>query len=45
MGIVGQSQAADSGATAQSTKAKTDGEMAAEVKDIMRSVDEVKRCP
>ena len=45
MGIVGQSQAADFEATAQSTKAKTDGEMAAEVKDIMRSVDEVKRLP
>jgi len=45
MGIVGQSQAVDSGPAAQSTKPRTDGEMTAEVKDIMRSVDEVKRLP
>lgn len=45
MGIVGQSQAVDSGPAAQSAKPRTDGEMTAEVKDIMRSVDEVKRLP
>ncbi|MFI3185132.1 MAG: thioredoxin fold domain-containing protein [Methylococcaceae bacterium] len=45
MGIVGQSQAVDSDPAAQSTKPRTDGEMTAEVKDIMRSVDEVKRLP
>ncbi len=45
MGIAGQSQAVDSEPAAQSTKPRTDGEMTAEVKDIMRSVDEVKRLP
>jgi thiol:disulfide interchange protein DsbC len=45
MGVFGQSQAAESDKTAQSAKPKTDGEMTAEVKDIMRSVDEVKRLP
>ncbi len=45
IGIVGQIQAAEPDKVAQSTKPTTDGEMTAEVKDIMRSVDEVKRLP
>ena len=45
MGAIGQSQAVESEPSAQSTKPRTDGEVTAEVKDIMRSVDEVKRLP
>ena len=37
MGVYGQTQAAESDKTAQSAKPKTDGEMTAEVKDIMRT--------
>lgn len=44
LGLLGQAQA-DYGNSNQSTKPKPDGEMTAEVKDIMRSVDEVKRLP
>ena len=44
-GIFGQSQARESDTVNQSTKPKMDSEMTAEVKDIMRSVDEVKRLP
>ena len=44
-GIFGQSQAREPDTVNQSTKPKMDSEMTAEVKDIMRSVDEVKRLP
>ncbi len=42
LGTIGQTQAGES---EKSTKPRTDGEMTAEVKDVMRSVDEVKRLP
>ncbi len=44
-GIVGQSQAQKPDTANQSSKPMMDGEMTAEVRDIMRSVDEVKRLP
>ena len=44
-GMVGRIQAAEPDKVAQSTKPTMDGEMTAEVRDIMRSVDAVKRLP
>ncbi len=45
MGLLVHTHKAESNTEEQSKKPRTDGEMAAEVKDIMRSVDEVKRLP